>query len=113
MGTSAGSGGTSGPATPAGAGGAAPPVGAGGAAVPAGAGGTNGTTGAGGNPIHTQKVSGRRADAGDPANAEADDYIERRKAEKRERLEAERAAAKAGATDGEGATPAATKRGKK
>jgi hypothetical protein len=119
MGTSAGSGGTSGPATPAGAGGAATPAGAGGAATPAGSGGTTGGTGgtagggtsgapegAGGTSIRefSDKVQARKSVAEDVANPEADEFIARGKQEKKERIERQRAAALAEAetTEGEG-----------
>jgi hypothetical protein len=107
MGTSAGSGGTGGgSAVPAGAGGAATPAGAGGAATPAGAGGTTGGTGgttgggtsgapegAGGTSIRefSDKVEARRSVAEDVDNPEADEFIERGKREKKERIERQRA----------------------
>jgi hypothetical protein len=109
MGTSAGSGGPGGT----GGTGSAVPAGAGGAAVPAGTGGTAGTSGTtgpgGGVPVTgeslgegqmragTIQVNAKRSDAGDPDNPEADEFIAKAKADKKERQEKARRAALEGA----------------
>lgn len=123
MGTSAGSGGTGG--TGGTGGGSAVPAGAGGAATPAGTGGTGGSTSGstggttggtgGGVPVsgeqisksgagsqmksHTERVSGRRSDAGDPDNPEADQFIADAKRERKERMDKARSDALAESED--------------